>query len=129
METNKIKDIKIIYNSNNMIFNNSYKINNIKIMKDIISRALKETSIYITNRSEQSLLNEWISHNILYKLHLFRNHTKNCSFENKISRRKEIIYEIISFPKKILYKIKNKISFLKIEILLKKSIKRRNNGK
>lgn len=47
-------------------------------------------------RTEKSYMNEIKAHNRLYKLGLFKNHTKDADLEEPISKFKEIIYAILS---------------------------------
>jgi hypothetical protein len=51
-------------------------------MKNILIEALNTTTLYKTKRSMTSLIDEWIAHNLLFKLNLFRKHTKDCNFES-----------------------------------------------
>lgn len=48
-----------------------------------------------TTRTLKSYIRETKTHNRLYKLGLFRKHTKNCDLEENIKWWKEIIYRII----------------------------------
>lgn len=61
---------------------NSYKVKTLKQMKNILIEALNTTTLYKTKRSMTSLIDEWIAHNLLFKLNLFRKHTKDCNFES-----------------------------------------------
>ena len=82
---------------------NSYKVSSIAKMKSILIEALDTTIIYKTNRTMNSLINEWIAHNILYKYNLYRKHTKDCNFESKQKIRVKIVYFILSRIEKIKY--------------------------
>ena len=115
MERTKIKGIQITYNKNFMVFKKSYQISNIDKMKAILDEALEKPTSYYTKRTKNSLIKEWISHNILYKLHLFRSHTADTDFEREIKKTVAFCYFILSFPflfkyflKKIYLKIKKK---------------------
>ena len=48
-----------------------------------------------TKRSRRSYIAETKAHNRMYKLGLFKKHTKNCDLEEDIKLWKEIIYFII----------------------------------
>ena len=83
----------------------SYNINNIDEMKSILMSCLMFTKIYKTDRTMNSLINEWIAHNKLYKYNLYRNHTKDCNFENKEKIHIRFIYFILSRTEKFKYYI------------------------
>ena len=57
-EIMRIQGLEVHYSEKDMNIINSYKINNISLMKSILTDALNTTSIYKTNRSINSLLNE-----------------------------------------------------------------------
>ena len=101
MEETKIKGIKITYTEDYMTFKDSFQISNIDKMKIILKEALEKTTIYTTKRNINSLIDEWIAHNILYKLHLFRKHTQNSNFKKKIKKRVALCYFLLSVPFKI----------------------------
>ena len=79
----KVRGLKIYYSTTDLNIINSYQIHNIKKMEAILTEALEKAENYATNRDMNSLINEWIAHNVFYKLHLFRKHTKDCNFENE----------------------------------------------
>ena len=120
MEERKIYGLKVIYTSKVMIIKDSYKIKNPDKMKDFLKIALNKTEEYYTDRSYKSLINEWISHNHLYSLHLFRKHTKDCDFENKQNFLLTISYFILGLSFR---KIKNKIKQKKKKKAIKKQEK------
>lgn len=93
----KIRGLKIYFWSDNMRIIDSYKIKSKKKMKEILEEALNRDSFYITKRTMKSLIREWRAHNVLYTLHLFRKHTKDCDFESKQKLRIKIIYFILGF--------------------------------
>ena len=66
----KIKGLKIFYSTSGLTIIDSYQIHNIKKMEIILTEALEKAENYITNRNMNSLINEWIAHNVFYKLHL-----------------------------------------------------------
>lgn len=72
----------------------AYTITDKKEMEKILVEALLEAKIYKTKRSLKNLKREWISHNRMYKLHLFRSHTKDCDFESKQKLWVKIVYFI-----------------------------------
>jgi hypothetical protein len=69
--------------SNNLIhIIDSYKINDIEEMKQfLLSIRAKHRSMSVFDRSIDNMIKEWVSHNILYKLHIFRSHTKDVDLE------------------------------------------------
>lgn len=74
----------------------SYLIKDVKAeVKDIIIKRQKEG--YKTNRTIGSYIRETKAHNRLYKLGLFKTHTKSTDLEEDIKLWKEIVYRIIGF--------------------------------
>ncbi len=69
------EDIKIL---------SSYRIKNKYLRNAIINIILKYNKAYPSEkpwiRSQKSLNNEWIIHNILYYFYLYRNHTRDVDF-------------------------------------------------
>lgn len=122
----KVRGLKIYYSTTDLNIINSYQIHNIKKMEAILTEALEKAENYATNRDMNSLINEWIAHNIFYKLHLFRKHTKDCNFENEQKKIVIFIYFIFSRISKLRYninKIKNNIKIKKQEKKYMKYIK------
>ena len=101
----KIRGLKVTNNDKNLCIKDSYKIKNIDKMKIILNEALNKTCGYFTKRSEQSMINEWIAHNILYKLHICRKKSKDCDFEININKFYSVAYFILSIPANIKYKM------------------------
>lgn len=52
--------------------------------------------LYKINRSQDSCLNEWIAHNRLYRLGLFRKNTKDCDLTANESKFRRLCYWILS---------------------------------
>ena len=122
----KVRGLKIYYSTTDLNIINSYQIHNIKKMEAILTEALEKAENYATNRDMNSLINEWIAHNVFYKLHLFRKHTKDCNFENEQKKIVIFIYFIFSRISKLRYnknKIKNNIKIKKQEKKYMKYIK------
>lgn len=58
----------------------SYEIRSKFLMRDILYDFrvdYADTCNVLKYRSDDSMINEWVAHNNLYILHLFRNHTKD----------------------------------------------------
>ena len=104
----KIRGLKVFYSISDLNIIDSYQIHNIKKMEVILTEALEKAKDYMTNRNMNSLINEWIAHNVFYKLHLFRSHTKDCNFESKQKKSMKFIYFIFSRVNKLKYNM-NKI--------------------
>lgn len=77
-----IQGFEIHCSKTDMNIIDSYKVKTLKQMKKILIEALNTTILYKTKRSMTSLIDEWIAHNLLFKLNLFRKHTKDCNFES-----------------------------------------------
>ena len=54
----KIKGLKMVYSASELTIIDSYQINNIKKMKNILTEALEKAETYMTNRNMNSLINE-----------------------------------------------------------------------
>lgn len=115
----KVKGLKIFYSNKDLNIIDSYQICNIKKMESILTDALEKADEYNTHRTMDSLINEWITHNLFYKLHLFRKSTKDCNFESE----QKIIIKIICFIFSRISKIKYFIKKIKNNIKIKKQTK------
>lgn len=105
--TKYCKDIIIHCSENNVQIEDSYIINDeydVKHILDVIKidpDAEKVNCIVFQKRTIKSLTKEWIAHNVLYKLHIARSHTK--SVDLNIERWYRILgYNIIYFVNKLL---------------------------
>ena len=79
------------------------KTNNIKIIdshkytsKEFMKFKLRLMPLDKINRSEKSCLNEWIAHNRLYKLGLFKDRCKDTDLTMNESLFRRIIYWLLS---------------------------------
>lgn len=84
-------------------FKYNKKTNNIKIVdsylvtdKKRMIEYLKQLPLEKVDRSFKSCLNEWIAHNRLYNLGLFKNHTSDCDLTQNESRFRRACYWILS---------------------------------
>lgn len=91
----KVKGLKIYYDEFNLKIIDSYKIKNTEKMKTILEEISKRTNNIIRTRSRESLINEWVSHNILYNFHIMRKHTKDCDFEYEQNSLLSSCYKIL----------------------------------
>lgn len=90
----EIEGVRIQYNSNVVRIINSHLITNEKKMILILLMFKKKTN-YQCKRSYKSWLKEWKAHNRLYKLGLFRSHTKDCDLEENEKLHRLIAYQIL----------------------------------
>ena len=66
------------------------------VLTDIrINHSLEECDVL--KRTNSSLIKEWFVHNVLYNLHLFREHTKDVDLNYPQSKIIEIAYSIAYF--------------------------------
>lgn len=86
--------MKVRYTRKKTIIYDSYLLTNVKKqVEDIIN---KRISMGLdTTRTMKSYIRETKAHNRLYKLCLFRSHTKNTDLEEDIKLWKEVVYFII----------------------------------
>ena len=86
--------MNVEYNKKKTTIYDSYLMKNVsKEVKEIIKE--RKEKGYKTNRSLNSYIRETKAHNRLYKLGLFKKHTKNTDLEENIKLWKEIAYFII----------------------------------
>lgn len=80
----------------NTKINDSYLIKR-KEVKEVIKQIVKERLKldYPITRSNESYERELKAHNLMYKLHLFRKHTKDTDLEEHIKKWKKIVYFIL----------------------------------
>ena len=89
-----IKDVKIIYDKENIKIIESYKIKKEKEMADILFWFVFKTG-YKSRRDIDSWIREWKTHNRLYKLGLFRTHTRDCNLNENEKWWRLWFYEIL----------------------------------
>ena len=90
--TIKIKDTIFIYDLSNIHIVDSYKVP-IKVVREYLENFTKGTGIYY--RDIDSMEKEWIAHNILYKLGLFKRHTKDTDITIDEAWYRLLGYEVI----------------------------------
>ena len=83
---------------NNIHIENSYWAKTRKEMQLVLNsirtnHSLEESDVL--KRTDESLINEWFAHNVLYNLHLFRKHTKDVDLNYPQSKMMEIVYSIV----------------------------------
>lgn len=83
-----IIDKRFLKNSN-MSISNSYEIRNIDEMSIIIDIILEYERQYPSNwnRSKESMLNEWVIHNISYYLNIQRHRSKEVDLDNNDEKK------------------------------------------
>ena len=94
MEKIRVLGINIEYDAGNIRILDSYKVHSKAYMEMILNVFLIKTG-FISKRTIKSWIKEWKSHNRLYKLGLFTNHTKDCDLEENEKIHRLIIYEIL----------------------------------
>lgn len=82
-----------IYPDNLKIIN-SFLIEDEIEMKKILIDIFESYPQYKSNRSIQSFINEWKTHNFFYNLHILTSRTKDCDFEVKQYWYLKIFYSI-----------------------------------
>ena len=86
--------VKINYDEKNIRIVNSFKINKIKDMI-LILRIFQIRTGYKSKRSLRSWIKEWKAHNRLYKLGLFKSHTKDCDLEENEKWWRLLVYQFL----------------------------------
>lgn len=90
----EIEGVRIQYNSNFVRIVNSYLVTNENKMIVILVLFKRRTS-YRSKRTIKSWIKEWKSHNRLYRLGLFRVHTKDCDLEENEKIHRLIAYQFL----------------------------------
>jgi len=87
--------MKVTYTENNTHVEDSYKCEDIglEVMQIMRERHLRKLKV---TRTFESYVREWRGHNNLYRMGLFRSHTKDVDLEENIPLWKEIIWMILS---------------------------------
>jgi integrase len=86
--------MNINYSKDNTHVEDSYKVKDIDIEVMQIIRERQYRGLPIS-RTFDSYVREWKGHNRLYKLHLFRSHTKDVDLEEPSKWYLEIVWLII----------------------------------
>lgn len=89
-----ILNVKIQYDKNNVKIINSHKIQHTLTMVYILLEFLNKTG-YKSKRTLKSWIKEWKAHNRLYKLGLYRSHTKDCDLEENEKWYRLLVYQIL----------------------------------
>ena len=84
----------------NIHIEDSYKVNRKDDMQIVLNdiranHSLEESDVL--KRTDSSLIKEWRVHNVLYNLHLFREHTKDVDLDYPQSKIIEIAYSVAYF--------------------------------
>lgn len=88
--------MNIYYTKNNTHIENSYEVINTQLMEEYIKWIIEERKARKYNiRSLKSYKREWLGHNRLYRLGLFKSHTKSVDLEEPSKWYLEIIWLII----------------------------------
>lgn len=94
MEKIKVLGVNIEYNSANVRILESHKIKSKTFMK-LILEIFKIRTGFVSKRSINSWVREWKAHNRLYKLGLFKEHTKDCDLEENEKIHRLMVYWIL----------------------------------
>ena len=85
---------------NNIHIEDSYKVNRKDDMQIVLNDIRENHSLEesdVLKRTDSSLIKEWRVHNVLYNLHLFREHTKDVDLDYPQSKIIEIAYSVAYF--------------------------------
>lgn len=91
--------MQIIYSPNNTKVINSYLLSTRKAIKEEVEW-IKENRIarnYKVSRTTNSYVREWLGHNRLYRMGLFRSHTKDVDLQEPSSLLNELIWLILGW--------------------------------
>lgn len=94
MKITKILGVNIEYDAGNIRILDSYKVHSAAYMQMILNMFMIKTG-FKSKRTMKSWLKEWKTHNRLYRLGLFKSHTKDCDLEENEKAHRLIAYEIL----------------------------------
>ena len=94
MEKIKVLGVNIEYNSANVRILKPHKIKS-KTFMELILEIFKIRTGFVSKRSINSWVREWKAHNRLYKLGLFKEHTKDCDLEENEKIHRLMVYWIL----------------------------------
>lgn len=120
MDETKVKGLKIYMDNRFIQIMDSYQIINKNKMEIIIDEIMnKGNCLFLNKRKKKSLINQWVTYDRLYKLHILRKKTGNCIFKNQVSPRLDIFYSIFGFCKgERIWKKKKKKLPLSLELYM-----------
>ena len=90
----RILGVNIEYDAGNIRILDSYKVHSAAYMQMVLNMFVIKTG-FKSKRTMKSWLKEWKTHNRLYRLGLFKSHTKDCDLEENEKVHRLIIYEIL----------------------------------
>ncbi len=94
MKITKILGVNIEYDAGNIRILDSYKVHSAAYMQMILNMFMIKTG-FRSKRTIKSWIKEWKAHNRLYRLGLFKSHTKDCDLEENEKTHRLIAYEIL----------------------------------
>ncbi len=94
MKRIKVLGINIEYDAGNIRILDSYKVHSAAYMQMILNMFMIKTG-FRSKRTIKSWIKEWKAHNRLYRLGLFKSHTKDCDLEENEKTHRLIAYEIL----------------------------------
>lgn len=91
--------IKYEFYEDETVIINSYKLTNHEIKNVVVPNIIyyRLKKYFPVNRTNKSYEREIKAHNRLYKLGLYKDHTKDCNLEENIKWYYELIYFIIGW--------------------------------
>ena len=89
-------NLPVIITKETITIINSYRINNKNKQVDILKKIFeKDPYIDTRKRKIKDSLLEWRTHNLLYKLNLFKSHCKDCDLDENEAFHRMICYKIL----------------------------------
>lgn len=94
MEELKIGEILIEYDAGNVRIVDSYKVKKEEDMLEVLIWFKLKTG-FRSRRSMDSWIREWKAHNRMYKMGLFKNHSRDCDLEELEKWHRRLVYWFI----------------------------------
>lgn len=94
MEELKIGEILIEYDAGNVRIVDSYKVKKEEDMLEVLIWFKLKTG-FKSRRSMDSWIREWKAHNRMYKIGIYRNHSRDCDLEELEKWHRRLVYWFI----------------------------------
>ena len=91
MERLTIGEIIMEYDAGNVRIVDSYKVKKEEDMLEVLIWFKLKTG-YVSRRSMDSWIREWKAHNRMYKMGLFKNHSRDCDLEELEKWHRRLVY-------------------------------------
>lgn len=97
----KIHGLNIDFDDEYIFIENSYQINNVEKMQEIIMKVISKMDYPNIKRSLKSMIKQWQATNKLYKLRICRRFSRNIFFTDDLNLGRKVLFFLLSFRLRI----------------------------